>query len=92
MHLRDWRQKQGWTLDRTAREIGLVGSNVARSLQRIELGEAMPDADIVAVIGRVTDQCVRPADISEVRLDWLRRNGRDRFHPAEPVSQTEAAA
>lgn len=79
-------------MERMAREIGLSGANVARTLQRIETGEALADADIVAAIFFRTGGEVTALDISGSRLEWLQSKGRNRFSTPDAVSSPASSS
>jgi hypothetical protein len=74
-----WRKQKMLSLDQVGKDLGLPGVNVARTVQRIESGEALADADLINAIGVLTDGAVRADDMHASRLEWLRRKGRDRF-------------
>lgn len=83
MLLKDWRKEKMLSLAEVGRGLGLAGVNVARAVHRIESGEALADADLINAISTLTDGAVKAEDMQSSRLDWLRRNGRDRFTLSE---------
>ena len=73
MQLRDWREGQGWTLDRMAREMNLPGANPAATLQRWESGVSKPSAVMTEKIKELTNGAVTAEDMHEARLQHERR-------------------
>jgi transcriptional regulator with XRE-family HTH domain len=47
MSPRDYRLKKGWTLDETARKLGLEGESARRTYQRWETGECRAPISVV---------------------------------------------
>ena len=82
--LRDWRQGQRLSLDKVAGMLGLSGQNPARTIQRVETGESLPDADLAAALTKISDGAVTPVDLHLTRLAWLRESGRARAFGPEP--------
>lgn len=84
MKLRDWRHSRNLSLAELGRMLGLGGVNPARAVQRIETGEQGFDADLAERIAIASQYAVRPQDLHETRLEWLRANKPQRL--AEPFS------
>jgi len=74
MNLSDWRKSQSVTLAEAAARLGLSGSNPARTLQRLERGERMPNAVMIETIESATAGQVTAQDLYEVRLAWEKSN------------------
>lgn len=83
MLLRDWRNRTGLGLAKTARMLGIGGVNPGGTLTRIEAGSRQPDADMVERIELATGGAVTSADMHAVRLAWLKRHRPEKFRPAE---------
>jgi transcriptional regulator with XRE-family HTH domain len=81
MDLKTWRVENKLTLADLAARLGLTGPNPGRNLQRIEMGENRPDADLIAAIERFTDGAVDAAAMNETRLAWLKSNDKARTFP-----------
>lgn len=71
MKLHEWRSTHEKTLNWLGQKLGFSGSNPARSAQRIEIGLARPDANIVEKIIQTTGGAVTAQDMHETRLAWL---------------------
>lgn len=82
--LRTWRQENKLSLNALGEMLGLGGRNRARTIQRIETGESLCDADLARAIEAVTAGAVTPADMHQTRLAWLEDNSR-----ARPFERTE---
>lgn len=78
MDFKAWRLSKGLSLADVAGRLGIAGANPSREVQRIETGEARPDADLVQAIGRLTGGAVGADDLMAARLLWLKAAGRAR--------------
>lgn len=81
MDFRAWRVAHKVTLLKAARALGFDGQNPARTLHRIESGEAAADADLAADIARYTRGEVTGNDLQAARLHYLEKNGKRRRAP-----------
>lgn len=94
MFLRDWRLSRDKTLRDLADELGIAGGvNPSRTVQRLETGEALADADMIERISIVTKGAVTAADMYAVRLAWLKEHKPGKFVSslASSLSGGEAA-
>jgi transcriptional regulator with XRE-family HTH domain len=80
MRLADWRKQHGQTTMDVARGIGIEGDRGGASVWNWETGRSRADADIIMRIEQYTKSAVRPSDMHETRLDWLRANRPEKFN------------
>ena len=70
--LKEWREKQGWSTQRVADELGLDARSGAGTIWRWETGRSRPDADVVAKISEMTSGQVTADAMHITRLGFLR--------------------
>lgn len=73
MLLKEWREKNEWSLARLASELEVPGEYPAGTVQRWETGKSRPEADVIERIEKVTGGEVTATDMHEARLAWLNR-------------------
>lgn len=71
MRLREWRQTQEMTIAQAAE---LFGIKHARTFQRYETGEILPDAPFVEKSNRISGGAVTAEDFYHQRAEWLSAN------------------
>ncbi|MBO9125483.1 helix-turn-helix transcriptional regulator [Rhizobium sp. 16-488-2a] len=69
MHMKQWRQQQGLTMEEAA---ALLQVEYAGSYQRYETGENRPDAPMAERIRLVSGGVVTLEDLHQQRLEWLK--------------------
>ena len=75
MTLREFRDSRKMSLAEMATALGLGhGANPARRMQRIETGEATPDAVLAFRIVEFTEGAVSHQDLASIRLSFLQRS------------------
>lgn len=75
--LKDWREKQGWSTQRLAIELGLDERSGPGTVWRWETGRSRPDADIIARIAEITSGETTASEMHETRLAYLVSKGAD---------------
>jgi transcriptional regulator with XRE-family HTH domain len=73
MLLKEWREKNEWSLARLAAELGVPGEYPAGTVQRWEIGKSRPEADVIDRIEKLTGGDVTATDMHEARLSWLNK-------------------
>lgn len=72
MKLRDWRIRENLNLREMADSLGIGhGANPSRRMQRIETGEAQPDAILADDIVTLTKGEVTLKDMNDTRKEFL---------------------
>ncbi|WP_279483431.1 helix-turn-helix transcriptional regulator [Aureimonas sp. SK2] len=70
--LKEWRERQGWSTQRVAEELGLDPRAGAGTIWRWETGRSRPDADVVEKIEGLTGGAVNAVGMHKSRLEFLR--------------------
>ncbi|MFT6658845.1 helix-turn-helix domain-containing protein [Maritalea sp.] len=81
MDIRNWRIDAKVSQRELAVQLGILGANPARTLQRYECGESQMPAPMVDRLTTLSSGKVSAQDMHETRIEWLSVN-----RPSELIS------